>query len=229
MAKLSSLLGISGTIGGYTTVNSKAYNTHIRAARGSKSKVEVNDTLKVHNLLLMSANVPARLVKTSIDLYRADFPSGQLWQYLVGMFKKQLKMEISLSIHQLINKDINPDYPLSRLTRRGFKLMVTPGPGTIRVDIQNLSPEFRRKTIDGYQIEVAAIFIDFDRLETTSDRSVSQVLPLSHPGILTFDFKAGKPGDQYLICLKIAGGCKGEVQSDNSLTAMKIIHTGTVE
>ncbi len=73
----------------------------------------------------MSANVPARLVKIAIDLYRADFPSGQLWQYLVGMFNKQLKMKISLSNHQLINKDINPDYPLSRLTRRGFKLMVT--------------------------------------------------------------------------------------------------------
>lgn len=102
----------------------------------------------------MSANVPARLVKIAIDLYRADFPSGQLWQYLVGMFNKQLKMKISLSNHQLINKDINPDYPLSRLTRRGFKLMVTPGPGTIRVEIQNLSPEFRRKPLTAIRLKL---------------------------------------------------------------------------
>ncbi|MGB4399744.1 MAG: hypothetical protein WBJ10_10255 [Daejeonella sp.] len=68
-----------------TIVNSKAYGEHTRARRGSRNKVEINDTLKLHNLLLTGANTPARLVKNEIDYYRAGFPSGQLWQFLVGM------------------------------------------------------------------------------------------------------------------------------------------------
>lgn len=214
---------------GLTTVNSKAYGTHTRAARGTKSKVEVNDTLKRHNLLLTNANIPARLVKNAIDTYRSDFPCGQLWQYLVGMFKMQLKMGLPLNVDPLMLKDINPDYTFSRLIKHGFTRTITTGKSTIRVDIEKLNPQFRRKAIDGYLVEVVVIFFDFDRMERTSDSSTSPIVPLSHDQVLSFELNSGKPGDRYLICLKVIACCKGAVQSDNSLTTMKIIHSGTVE
>ena len=229
MAKIRSLFEIQGTIAGYTTVNSKAYETHIRAARGSKSKVEVNDTLKAHNALLTSANVPARLVKNAIDEYRSDFPGGQLWQDLVGMFKRQLKEERPLSIGMLKYKHINPNYPLSRLLKRGIPSAISVESGLISVTLRELYPMFQRKTIDGYQTEVIAIFIDFDKQETTSDSSTSKIIPLNYAEILNFELKGGKPGDQYLICLKLIGCSKGIVQIGNSTRGMQVIDTGIME
>lgn len=213
---------------GLTTVNSKAYGTHTRAARGTKSKVEVNDTLKRHNLLLINANIPARLVKNAIDTYRSDFPCGQLWQYLVGMFKMQLKIKIPLNVDRLMLKDINKEYTLARLIKQGFKKQITVGLRTIKLDIEKLNPQFRRKAIDGYLLEVVVIFFDFDRMETTSDSSTSLILPLSHDQVLSFELKTGKPGVHYLICLKLTGCVGQEVQSDNSARCMQIIRTGMI-
>ena len=213
---------------GLTTVHSKAYGTHTRAARGTKSEVEVNDALKRHNLLLTSANIPARLVKNTIDSYRSDFPSGQLWQFLVGMFKMQLKMKIPLNVDRLMLKDINKEYTLSRLVKQAFKKEITVGLRTIKLDIEKLKPQFRRKSINGYLVEVVVIFFDFDRMETTSDSSTSLILPLSHDQVLIFKLKTGKPGDHYLICLKLTGCVGQEVQSDNSVRCMQIIQTGMI-
>jgi hypothetical protein len=226
MAKNHSFLDLPHP--GLTTVHSKAYGTHTRAARGTKSKVEVNDTLKRHNLLLTNANIPARLVKNAIDTYRSGFPSGQLWQLLVSMFKMQLKMKIPLNVDRLMLKDINKEYTLSTLVKQGFKKEITVGLRTINIDIEKLNPQFRRKAIDGYLIEVVVVFFDFDRMETTSDSSTSPILPLSHDQVMIFKLKTGRPGDHYLICLKLTGCVGQEVQSDNSVRCMQIIQTGMI-
>lgn len=212
-----------------TTVNSKTYGEHTRARRGSKSKVEVNDTLKAHNLLLTSANVPASLVKKAIDSYRSDFPCGQLWQFLVGMFKTQLKKGIPLNVNKLMLKDINKEYTLGKFIKHGFKREVTSGPATVRVDISNLKPEFRSKSIDGYQVEGVAICFNFEQMETTSESSTSPIVPLSHDQILNFELKLEKPGDQYLICIKLNACIRGQILTENSAKCMYIIETGVVK
>ncbi len=211
-----------------TIVNSRTYREHTRARRGTNTKAELNQTLKAHTLLLTGANTPARLVKNEIDRYRAGFPSGQLWQFLVGMFKMQLKMKLPLSVDQLSHKDISKDYPLIRFLKQGLNNTITSGPDTVKVDILKLNPEFRRKSLDGYLAEVAVIYFDFDRMESTSDSSVSNVVPLNHPGLLTFELNSGKRGDRYLISLKIVGCAGAEVQHDNSAIGMQIIETGIV-
>ncbi|WP_411273281.1 hypothetical protein [Daejeonella sp.] len=211
-----------------TVVHSKTYGEHIRARRGSKKRVEVNDTLKLHNLFLTSANNPARLVKNEIDYYRAGFPSGQLWQFLVGMFKKQIKLKLPLNVDDLLWKDISKDYSVSRLLKHGFPKQFTSEESTIKVEIGKLNPQFRRQTIDGYQIEIAVIYFDFVNMESTSDSSASPIVPLNHSGILSFELDSGKRGDRFIICFKITGCCQGILQSDNSIMAMQIIQTGIV-
>lgn len=211
-----------------TIVNSRTYREHTRARRGTKSKVELNQTLKAHTLLLKGANTPARLVKNEIDRYRAGFPSGQLWQFLVGMFKMQLKMKLPLSVDQLALKDISKEYPLIRLLKQGLNKTITSGPDTVKIDIAKLNPEFRRKSLDRYLAEVAVIYFDFNRMESTSDSSVSKIVPLNYPGLLTFELNPGKRGDRYLILLRVVGCAGAEVQNDNSATGMQIIETGIV-
>jgi hypothetical protein len=211
-----------------TIVYSRAYGEHTRARRGSKSKVEVNATLKKHNSLLTGANLPARLVKNEIDTYRDGFPSGQLWQFLVGMFKTQLKMKLPLNVDELMFKDIAKDYPLSRLLKRGLSKSITIGPSTIQVTVGKLNPQFRRKTIDGYQLEVAAMYFDFNSMESTSDSTVSPIVPLNHAAAVSFELNKGKHGDRFLISLKIVGCCAGAAQSDNAAMAMQIISTGII-
>ena len=211
-----------------TFVNSKTYGEHTRARRGTKSKVEVNDTLKAHNVLLTSANIPAILVKKAIDNYRSDFPSGQLWQFLVGMFKRQLKMNIPLNVDQLMYKDISTNYRLSRVLKSGYKQEITSNPAIVNVEFGILNPEFRSKAIDGFLIEVIAMFFDFNSMESTSDSSSGPIVPLKHEQELSFDLKAGKPGDSYLICLKLNGCIRDEILTDNSARCMQIIQTGMV-
>ena len=211
-----------------TIVNSKAYGEHTRARRGTRSKVEVNETLKTHTLLLTGANMPARLVKNEIDSHRAGFPSGQLWQHLVGMFKTQLKMNLPLSVDQLMLKDICKDYPLTRLLKHGLIKVITSGPDAVNVTFEKLNPQFRQKALDGYQVEVAVMYFDFDYMESASDSSVSPIVPLNHPGLLNFELNPGKRGDRYLICLKLTGCVRNEILTDNSAIAMQIIETGMV-
>ncbi len=211
-----------------TYVDSKAYPEHTRARRGTKSKVEVNDTFKVHNLLLSGANIPASLVKRAIDTYRSDFPSGQLWQFLVGMFKSQLKMNIPLNVDKLLYKDINTDYRLSRILKGGYKHEISSNPDTLKVELGNLNPQFRSKSIDGFLIEVIAMYFDFNSMESTSDSASSPILPIKYNQELSFELKAGKPGDSYLICLKLNGCIRDKILTENSARSMHIIETGRV-
>ena len=210
-----------------TYVDSKAYGEHIRARRGTKSKVEVNDTFKAHNVLLSDANIPARLVKKAIDTYRSDFPSGQLWQFLVGMFKTQLKMTIPLNVDQLMYKDININYRLSRILKGGYIQEIRSNPEMLKVELKALKPQFRSNMIDGFLIEVIVMFFDFNNMESTSDFASSQIVPL-HKQELSFDLKAGKPGDNYLICLKINGCICDKILTENSARSMQIIEAGRV-
>jgi len=211
-----------------TYVDSKAYPEHTRARRGTKSKIEVNDTFKVHNLLLSGANIPASLVKKAIDTCRSDFPSGQLWQFLVGMFKTQLKMNIPLNVDKLMYKDINTDYRLSRILKDGFKQEIRSNPEMLRVELGNLNPQFRNKSIDGFLLEVVAIYFDFNSMESASDSASSPILPIKHKQELGFELKSGKPGDSYLICLKLNGCIKDKMLTENSVRSMQIIETGRV-
>jgi len=212
-----------------TYVDSKAYGEHKRARRGTKSKVEVNDTFKVHNVLLSGANIPASLVKKAIDTYRSDFPSGQLWQFLVGMFKTQLKMNIPLNVDQLMYKDINTDYRLSRILKGGYKLEISSNPEMLKVELGNLNPKFRSKAIDGFLIEVIVLFFDFNSMESTSDSASSQIIPLNHSQELSFNLKPGKSGDSYLICLKLNGCIRDKMLTENSARCMQIIETGIIK
>jgi hypothetical protein len=211
-----------------TRVNSKTYGEHTRACRGSKSKAELNDTLKRHTHLLIGANVPARLVKQAIDNIREGFPSGQLWQSLVGMFKMQLKLGIPLNVDPLMYKDIHKDYRQSRLAKQGYIHTISADSERVAVNIRNLRPVFRRTTIDRYMVRINGLFFDFDTMEFTSECYSSPIVPLDHGGLLSFEFKKGDPGNRYLISLSLAGCSRQEVSADNSMRSMLIIQAGIV-
>lgn len=115
-----------------------------------------------------------------------------------------------------------------RLLKQGFPKAFSAGESTIKVEFGKLNPQFRRQSVDGYQVEVTVIYFDFVQMERTSDSSVSLIVPLNHSGILTFELNKGKPGDRYLISCKIIGYCQDVLQNDNSAMAMKIIQTGIV-
>lgn len=211
-----------------TLVRSKTYGEHTRAPRGSKSKAEVNDTLKRHNTLLIGANVPAMLVKRAIDSIRDGFPTGQLWQSLVGMFKMQLKVGVPLNVSPLMYKDLSIYYRQSRLVKQGYIHTISAGPEKIKVEIAKLNPTFRKKATDGYQVRVTALFFDFELMEYTAESSLSAIVPLSYSPVLSFELNKGYPGNQYLICISLAGCIRHEVLTENSARSMLIIQTGIV-
>lgn len=65
-------------------------------------------------------------------------------------------------------------------------------------------------------------------MESTTDSSLSKVVPLKKEQGLSFDLKAGKPGASYLICLKLNGCIRDKMLVEDSARAMQIIETGRV-
>ena len=225
MAKLKSIFKPQGTIGGLTTVRSKTYGEHVRSARGSKSAAEVNNAFKKSSSEMMSGNVPARLIKNTIDLHRQDFIGGQLWQKLVGIFKKQVKDQQPFSVKDLQNIEVHDLYPISRFLKGllQYDLSITKNAIVLNLSF-NEHPDFKRKYVDGYRVGVICIFPDFINDQADSLIVYSPVINLSSVyKPLSFEIPCPETAVQFLLCLKIEGCEKGEVCTGLSPKGMRII------
>lgn len=225
MAKSLSILNLQGTIGGVTHVQSKTYKPHIRKGRSSR---EINVVFQENNRQMAVANMPARLIKNTIDLYRGDFNGGQFWQVLVGYFKKQVKAKRPFDVMGLRNVEVNKNYPLNRMFSEAASCSIDHQKGVLRLTVRGgAMPNFKRKYIDGYKLSAIAVFPDFERGKADSVMKESPIMPLNlQTEDVFFDFEMDDTWKQYLLCLKIAGCSKGEVCVGDSIKGMRIVDVG---
>lgn len=227
MAKSFSMIKLQGTLDGMTHVQSKTYGEHIRKARRAG---EVNETLKDNSRQIVAANVPARLIKNAIDLYREDFTGGQLWQRLVSHFKKELKEKQAIDVLALKDTEVNEHYPLSRIFSEVVSIKLDSDERILKIIIsKGCVPNFKRKYIDGYRLSAIGIFPDFAAGTAESLSQASEILSIAEKsGDITFEFNLKENWQQYLICLKLDGCCKNEVCLGPAVKGMRIVATGKI-
>ncbi len=155
MAKQVSLIKISGTFQGMTTVKSRAYGEHIRKAR---TKFTISKGMKDSSAVLKEANVYAKVFKDAIDPYRRECRDGMMWQRLVSLFKKQLKKTGSADFRVLELEELNKIHPLARL----ISPQVALSPSEKKLSVQVTSTLIHDPTgrAEGYIQTVIILFVN---------------------------------------------------------------------
>jgi hypothetical protein len=149
-------------------VNSKAYGSHLRAARGTRSHAEVNDAMKAHGLRMIGSNSPAKLICDALKPYRVNFPGGMIWQKLVKHFAAQAKKGVDYNVSGIVYWDLNDAEPTSRIMAPTIR--ITPGnsPEELLVSVSYFfSDRFLQRSnhIKGFVITIIFLFPDFIRNE----------------------------------------------------------------
>ncbi|MEJ1241970.1 hypothetical protein WBG78_27740 [Chryseolinea sp. T2] len=94
MAKQDSLFKYQGTFRKVTQVNSKTWGEHLRAARGTYKKAELNDAFKKSAAETPIANILAKTIKDLFLPHMNDFKDGRMWSRMLSIFKLQLSKEV---------------------------------------------------------------------------------------------------------------------------------------
>src|SRR5687768_4853197 len=143
MAKVNSLNTLRGTYDGMTFVKSPTYGDHIRAARGTRKKAELNAACQEQSKKLVKSNVPAKIIKGAINPYRQDFYHGPLWQKLVSLTNDLMENDAIFDFSRLHPFEIHIKYPLDRLANITTNTTVDPTLSKLQVTMTfETSPVF---------------------------------------------------------------------------------------
>jgi hypothetical protein len=186
-------------------VNSKAYGRHERAARGSKSKAELNESMKNHSRRLIGSNLPARLIQNALLPYRTNFKGGLFWQRLVKHFAAQAKNNQDYSALGMSNWDLNKAYPTSRIMAPSMKVTANPLESVLNIYINyNFSSRFleRKKDIYAFQITIILLFPDFVKNEISVVPTLLPEKKLDDLAPYSFIVHIPEGAESYITCFK---------------------------
>jgi len=205
MAKRRTLDLINNPPPGKTKVNSDTYGPHLRARRGSRSSVDVNDAMKEHSRRLLSSAAPAKLIRDALIPFKTDFPGGQLWQKLLKHFAFQAKEGRDYSVSGIENWDLNNAYPTSRIMAPTVKIERTGSVSELLVEVSYFfSDRFkeRKNRITGFLITIIFLFPDFVGNEIITIPNQLPVKALEDHSTYSFIQQIPEGAGSYLICFK---------------------------
>lgn len=212
-------------------VKSRAYGTHKRAPRGSKSRAVLNPAMKAHGRRLRKSNIPAKLIMDALQPFRGNFKGGMLWQRLVKHFAAQAKESKAYSVTGIEYWDLNDRYPASRLMTTHVKITPDDHFSNLEVSVNyTFSNRFlqRKKDITAFRITLIFLFADFQNNEIVT---IPVVLPdklLSDSAVYACIIQVPPLANSYLVCFK-AEACANGVLHQNSSNidkAMCLIGSG---
>jgi hypothetical protein len=212
-------------------VKSKAYGRHERSARGSKSRADVNPSMKAHGRRLRKSNIPAKLILDALEPFRENFKGGMLWQRLVKHFAAQTKIGDAYSVSGIELWDLNARYQTSRLLTP--QVLITPDDhfSNLVVSVNYVfSMRFlqRKKNITAFRITMIFLFPDFKNNKIIT---IPVVLPdklLNDTAPYAFVIQTPRRSNSYLACFK-AEACTNGVLHQNTPNvdkAMCLIQSG---
>jgi hypothetical protein len=214
---------------GKIKVRSKTYGLHERAVRGTHKIAELNEAMKLNGLRMIGSNAPAKLILDALKIHRLDFPGGLFWQALLKHFTGQLKRGEPYSVTGLENKDINKNYPLSRII--AMEVETVPDMPTLAMTItlkSSVHESFIRKSpkINGLQLTFIGIFPDFKENDRTVVLVVLPVRPIKDTADYSFIMNIPVTAQSYILCCKVQGCQNGIVDDAKAARAMHITNTG---
>lgn len=227
MAKSNSIFDFQGTFEGKTFVRSKTYGDHVRTARGTHKRADINESCRQASARIIHANVPAKIIKDAIDPYRQNFKGGQLWQRLVSQFRKQLRAQNSFDFSKIERIEVHEQHRLSRLISLRVESVVDTMRNELRVTLFCSLPKFRSASLNGYRLGVIAIFPDVERKISSSMAAYSNTLNIKeNPGTIELLFPLPENFDDYVLCAIVEGCENGVVYSSPSNKGMCIVERG---
>lgn len=114
MAKVRSILSLSGTLSGMTFVDSKAYGAHARAKRGTHKPITLAAGMKESAVVQTQVNLMAKIIFDAVKEFMPGFKDGKLWARLLSVFRQQKKAGKSFHYGDFNSKEIRVDYPTSK-------------------------------------------------------------------------------------------------------------------
>lgn len=160
MAKIFSLINIRGTIGGMTFVRSTKYGDHVRAPRGSKTPIRLNDAFVASAARMKIANASAKLIKDAVTPHQDDNKDCKLWTRLIQFFRAQLKDQGTIDLNGLKGFCISAN-PLSTVVK--IQSQEIRMDESLHIAVEFLCPEFSKDTgAVAYEFGAIALYLNGD-------------------------------------------------------------------
>lgn len=192
MAKVRSIMKLSGTMDEMTFVDSVAYGAHSRAKRGSKTPISLADGMKVSSANQNEANVRAKIIFDAINEFAPGFKDGKFWSRLISIFRKQKKAQKAYSYTDFRDMEMRYDYSTSKqglfsVDRAGFSIYL----------------KYDLKADTGYQFSMLRIATDPTLLVPFPKEILETIVQVGESnGIVEFDFTPLPEGSAFLYVLQ---------------------------
>jgi hypothetical protein len=224
MARLKpSIIKIRGTILNTTTVDSKRYGEHARAARGTYTPITLNDELKKSSERLADCNKPAKLI---FDAVRDEHKDGGLWPDILSIFRKQIKEGKSFSLEGFDQLECSKDYRLHTLLHGLFRVDVKTSKKKmhVTVSLQQHPIWEKKKYLDGYQLSITVVFPDFEQEQFTKETARSPIIGFKDEiKPLKFSIPVPEFPTPYAIFMGVTGCTGKEIWSSAHLKGMAVV------
>lgn len=231
MAKSKSLIDFQGTIAGITFVNSRAYGKHIRAARGTYKKAKLNPAFKKQSKRLISANRPAKIFQDAIARYRYGLERGPMWSNLISDFNQQLVDYGTFDFSKLEPFEIHPRYPFERflIIQPDIKINKSKSELNLSASYGKHPKFYKSRFIDGYKLTVIGVFPDLGEGTAKTVAVESQIMGLKgRADAIDVNLKIPRRATTFLVCIKVEGCAKGEVNNTPATMGMRMVKAGMV-
>lgn len=114
MAKVRSIIKLSGTIGDITFVDSNAYGFHGRKKRTIWEKSEGMISSSTNQT---QANLMAKIIFDAVNELAPGFKNGKFWSRLLSVFRQQKKASLVYNYAGFNGMEMRLDYPTSKKGR----------------------------------------------------------------------------------------------------------------
>lgn len=223
MAKVRSIIGMSGSVGGMVFVDSKAYGKYSRAKRGTYKDAPVNDAFKKSGSELKRALPYAKMIKDAIDEHRGISRDGRFWSRLVSEIKKSIAKDEAVDFHKLKGLRIAV-HPLARTFI--LQYLTTRFDKELYIGLTFPNPQFKSVgRVMVYCVSVIAVFI-----HTPEQRATAKFISKDYP--MTEDYSSTSldasfipPGfaDTAIVIVKCQAMRDGELIANVDAVGMDVV------
>ncbi|RYE59614.1 MAG: hypothetical protein EOP48_00250 [Sphingobacteriales bacterium] len=215
MAKAKKKFKLSRTINGITFVSSRAYQPHLRAARGTYTPIELSEGMKKSSAEQTQANLMAKIVFDAVNNFAPNFKDGKFWSRLVSAFRCHVKGKNSNGYMFLEGMQVRIDYPSSK--QGSFTLRDEPG---------MLMFNYSLKVDTDYCLSVLRIATDeLMSIPYPEDRVTIEISKDEPEGNVQLNFAPLASGAQILYVIKCEQVVNGKIEgllSQKSVSFLRI-------
>ena len=133
MAKVRSIIKLSGTLSDMTFVDSKAYGAHARAKRGTYTPISLSEGMQKSAEVQKQVNLMAKIIFDAVNGFVPGFKDGKFWARLLSVFRKQQKADKIYSYKDFDLMEMRLEYPTSK---HGYFRLVVEAPHKVQLHYQ---------------------------------------------------------------------------------------------